>query len=487
MEMQIKDFQREKPKLLDLIPFSNDNDVTCSATIEELKALITDDICNIVDTNKGNWDDKFTKEETLGKINELINNLIDGSLGTLDTLNEIATALGNDPNFATTIINLLANKVEKLDGESLVKTAEWENIKNEVETVKNTFSSIAVENTLYTTTNIGNKYAITVPNLTALTDGYTVSVKFNVSSTGQITVNPTEVGDIRVLDYYGNPVTNVRENLIVNLKYESTSNSFILLGKGGGGGNAMPEQLIKGSTATVDTGTIVGTLDLTNLISANIKAEVTINGVQGKTSVVDTTDALATAAQLLNGASAYVGGVKISGTMPKKAASTITPGTANQTIAAGQYINEVQTILGDTNLISDNVKATKSIFGVAGKASVVDTADATAITADIASGKTAYVNGSLVTGNGGVRKYCEYIINHTYGNLESIILPFLPSVATVTASNGAQYVWTSKSSGFIYPSNSPACTLICSINRTTFTFSVTSSAATGVYSLSTWE
>jgi hypothetical protein len=39
-------------------------------------------------------------------------NLIDSAPSTLDTLNELAAALGDDPNFATTVTNSLAGKVE---------------------------------------------------------------------------------------------------------------------------------------------------------------------------------------------------------------------------------------------------------------------------------------------------------------------------------------------------------------------------------------
>lgn len=39
--------------------------------------------------------------------------LVDSSPGTLDTLREIATALGDDPNFATTMTNILATKAAK--------------------------------------------------------------------------------------------------------------------------------------------------------------------------------------------------------------------------------------------------------------------------------------------------------------------------------------------------------------------------------------
>jgi hypothetical protein len=51
-----------------------------------------------------------------------------------------------------------------------------------------------------------------------------------------------------------------------------------------------------------------------------------------------------------------------------KAATTYTPSTTNQTIAAGTYCSGVQTIKGDTNLIPANIVSGKSIFGVAGSA-----------------------------------------------------------------------------------------------------------------------
>lgn len=50
----------------------------------------------------------------------------------------------------------------------------------------------------------------------------------------------------------------------------------------------------------------------------------------------------------------------------KKAAATYTPSTSNQTIASGQYLNGVQTIKGDANLVASNIKSGVSIFGVAG-------------------------------------------------------------------------------------------------------------------------
>lgn len=49
-----------------------------------------------------------------------------------------------------------------------------------------------------------------------------------------------------------------------------------------------------------------------------------------------------------------------------KAAATYTPGTANQTIASGQYLTGVQTIKGDTNLTAANIASGVTIFGITG-------------------------------------------------------------------------------------------------------------------------
>lgn len=47
-------------------------------------------------------------------------------------------------------------------------------------------------------------------------------------------------------------------------------------------------------------------------------------------------------------------------------AQTITPGTADKTIASGKYLTGTQTIKGDANLVAGNIKSGVSIFGVAG-------------------------------------------------------------------------------------------------------------------------
>ena len=60
------------------------------------------------------------------------------------------------------------------------------------------------------------------------------------------------------------------------------------------------------------------------------------------------------------------GSGKVTQSITTKAAATITPGTTDQTIVAGQYLSGAQTIKGDANLLPENILKGKSIFGKAG-------------------------------------------------------------------------------------------------------------------------
>lgn len=57
--------------------------------------------------------DAFTKTEAANAIQQAVAALVASSPAALDTLKELADALGNDPNFATTMANALAGKATK--------------------------------------------------------------------------------------------------------------------------------------------------------------------------------------------------------------------------------------------------------------------------------------------------------------------------------------------------------------------------------------
>lgn len=80
----------------------------------------------------------------------------------------------------------------------------------------------------------------------------------------------------------------------------------------------------------------------------------------------NTSDATGTAADVLAPKTMYGADGKVTGTIPSKGAQTYTPGTTDQTIAAGQYLSGAQTIKGDAELIAANIKKDVEIFGVTG-------------------------------------------------------------------------------------------------------------------------
>ena len=83
----------------------------------------------------------------------------------------------------------------------------------------------------------------------------------------------------------------------------------------------------------------INVTDQGKLIAGNLRKNVTILGVTGSLEEgVDTSDANATAGDILSGKTAYVKGSKITGNIPSVAAKTVTPSTSAQTaVSAGNY------------------------------------------------------------------------------------------------------------------------------------------------------
>ena len=250
-----------------------------------------------------------------------------------------------------------------------------------------------------------------------------IAVKINVDNTGASTINVNGLGEKTIKKPNGNDVSagNLKAGSIYTLRYNGTN--FILQGEGGSG-NAQPADVLSGKTFTNDAGEQAGsmpnrgavnqtltsqgqsytvpagyhngsgkvTVNITNLSSANIKSGVTVGGIEG----TFTSDATATAAQILSGQTAYVNGSKVIGSMANRGAvnQTLTGQGQSYTVPAGYHNGSGKVTANITNLTAANIKAGVSVGGVAG----TFTSDATATAAQILSGQTAYVNGSKVTG-----------------------------------------------------------------------------------------
>ena len=136
----------------------------------------------------------------------------------------------------------------------------------------------------------------------------------------------------------------------------------------------------------------------------------------------DTADANALATDIASGKTAYVNGQKVTGTLLEETANDIkqasgveldemgnlqftsTPVSSNSEFIAREGYND--TVYASPDVIAPVIGLTpekiligNTILGVEGTGSTgIDTSDATATTKDIASGKTAYVNGQKITG-----------------------------------------------------------------------------------------
>ena len=87
-------------------------------------------------------------------VNNKVAGLVDSAPETLNTLNELAAALGDDPNFATTVANQIGTKVDKVDGKVLstndyttTEKTKLASIAEGAEVNQNAFSSIVVGST----------------------------------------------------------------------------------------------------------------------------------------------------------------------------------------------------------------------------------------------------------------------------------------------------------------------------------------------------
>ena len=88
----------------------------------------------------------------------------------------------------------------------------------------------------------------------------------------------------------------------------------------------------------------ISSTESAKIISSNIRSGVTILGVSGSSSVVDTASATATSADILLNKTAYVNGALKTGTIPSLSAAYIMPSSSTQTIVSGNYIAGTQTI-----------------------------------------------------------------------------------------------------------------------------------------------
>lgn len=128
-----------------------------------------------------------------------------------------------------------------------------------------------------------------------------------------------------------------------------------------------------------------------------------------------------------------------------KAATTITPGTTNQTaVSANTYVGGAITVKGDANLVASNIVSGKSIFGVVGTATAGggSGADTSIEDAFVTRTLTTYTNDRVKTIGSYAFQYCSSLTNVSF-----------PACTTI-GSHAFQYCPSLTNVSF------PACTII---------------------------
>lgn len=209
-----------------------------------------------------------------------------------------------------------------------------------------------------TTQPKANEYEVNLkPAPASLTAGIRVTVKVNAASTGAPMLNVNGLGSKPVLKTNGSSAS-FKQDGVYTLVYDGQA--FILQGEGGEVGTATAADVLAPKTIGTDSGIVTGTIPTKgnefksglwsnpdgdeyvdtyvdidggyyppgtqmkiqvydpNLVSNNIRADANVFGVLGKSTVVDTADAVLDPTMLVTGYSGYDDGVKKAGQMPNR-------------------------------------------------------------------------------------------------------------------------------------------------------------------------
>ena len=238
---------------------ASDSNVFTDADHAKLDALTTSNgvILNGVTATTQSAGDSSTKVATTAYTDTAISNLVDSSPSALNTLNELAAAMGDDANFSTTVTNSIATKMPLAGGE-FTGNITCENITPDADSSRNLGTNSVRFATIYADSFVGSG-----ANLTGVESFVSGMILLWSGSTGSI---PSGF----VLCNGSNSTPDLRDRFVVG-----AGNSYAV-GNTGGNNTATDTVNISGSdTVNVSvsgsgtTGNEFGNFGSTNLYGYN--------------------------------------------------------------------------------------------------------------------------------------------------------------------------------------------------------------------------
>jgi len=238
---------------------ASDSNVFTDADHAKLDALTTSNgvILNGVTATTQSAGDASTKVATTAYTDTAISNLVDSSPSALNTLNELAAAMGDDANFSTTVTNSIATKMPLAGGE-FTGNVTCENITPDADSSRNLGTNSVRFATIYADSFVGSG-----ANLTGVESFVSGMILLWSGSTGSI---PSGF----VLCNGSNSTPDLRDRFVVG-----AGNSYAV-GNTGGNNTATDTVNISGSdTVNVSvsgsgtTGNEFGNFGSTNLYGYN--------------------------------------------------------------------------------------------------------------------------------------------------------------------------------------------------------------------------
>lgn len=202
----------------------------------------------------------------------------------------------------------------------------------------------------------------------------------------------------------GSIITGTMANNGAITKKLTTEEASYLIPAGyhSGGGTVSIDLETKDATPSTEVQTIEPS-------SGKVISQITIQAIPEQ--YKDTSDATATAENILQGATAYVGGKKVTGTMANNSSTTktLTAKDASYVIPAGYHDGAGMVQVVPETKVATPSKEEQQITSTDGKIlsqvtveaipeQFIETTDATAVASDILANKTAYIDGQKVTG-----------------------------------------------------------------------------------------